>query len=53
MLITRVHLIDLCNQFLEGKIDKNVILDFAWSSITADDDFEDEVVTETIFNWDI
>jgi len=53
MLITRIHLIDLCNQFLEGKIDKNVILDFAWSSITADDDCEDDVVTDTIFDWDM
>lgn len=53
MSITRFHLIDLCNQFLEGQIDKNVILDFAWSSITCEDDFEDDVVTETIYDWDM
>ena len=54
MAITRQHLIELCDQFLEEKIDKSVIQDFAWKTV-CNDDFEwneDEVVLDIINEWD-
>jgi hypothetical protein len=53
MRVTRQHLIELCDNFLD-KIDKIVIQDFAWKAI-SEDDFEwdgDEIISETIFDWD-
>ncbi len=54
MKITRQNLIDLCDKFLNDKIDKTVIQDFAWNAITTDDTEweEDEIISETIFEWD-
>lgn len=54
MIITRQELIELCDKFLNDKIDKVAIQDFAWTAIT-DDDFEwqdDEIISDTIFEWD-
>lgn len=54
MKVTRQHLIEFCDNFLDDKIDKLVIQDFAWNAI-SDDDFEwdgDEIISETIFDWD-
>ncbi|NBA78852.1 hypothetical protein GOQ04_25085 [Emticicia sp. ODNR4P] len=54
MRVTRQHLIELCDNFLDDKIDKIVIQDFAWKAI-SEDDFEwdgDEIISETIFDWD-
>ncbi|MCP9764141.1 immunity protein Imm33 domain-containing protein [Lacihabitans soyangensis] len=54
MKVTRQDLIELCDKFLDNKIDKVIIQDFAWTAIT-DDDFEwqdDEIISETIFEWD-
>ncbi len=54
MTVTRQHLIELCDNFLDDKIDKLVITDFAWKAI-SDDDFDwdgDEIISETIFDWD-
>ena len=54
MTITRQNLIDLCNKFLDDKIDKKFIQDFSWDAITSDDfEFiEDNIISETIFEWD-
>ncbi|MBK9253865.1 MAG: hypothetical protein IPM42_00105 [Saprospiraceae bacterium] len=54
MKVTRQHLIELCDNFLDEKIDKLDITDFAWKAI-SEDDFEwdqDEIISETIFDWD-
>jgi hypothetical protein len=54
MRVTRKYLIELCDYFLDDKIDKLVIQDFAWKAI-SEDDFEwdgDEIISETIFDWD-
>ena len=54
MRVTRQHLIELCDNFLDDKIDKIVIQDFAWKAI-SEDDFEweaDKIISETIFDWD-
>lgn len=54
MTITRQTLIEYCDNFLNDKVDKKVIQDFAWEAITSDD-FEfvnDDIVSETIFEWD-
>ena len=54
MKIHRSDLIELCDKFLEDKIDKTVIQEFAWEAITSDeiDWEEDEIVSDTIFDWD-
>ncbi len=54
MKITRQYLIELCDNFLEDKIDKLVITDFAWKAISEDNfDWDgDEIISETIFDWD-
>lgn len=54
MKVTRQDLIELCDKFLDDKIDKATIQDFAWTAIT-DEDFkfnDDEIISETIFEWD-
>ena len=53
MLITRKILIEICNQFINGEIDKNDILNFASENVFDEDiSFEDEIVDEIIFQWD-
>jgi hypothetical protein len=54
MIITRQNLIDLCDKFLDDKIDKIFIQNFAWEAITSDEiELEkDETILETIFEWD-
>lgn len=54
MNVTRQNLIDICDQFLAGQIDKISIQNFAWNAI-CDDNFrwdEDEIISDTIFEWD-
>jgi len=53
MIITRQDLISLCNDFLEDKIDKSTIQDFAINAIMSDDiEWNDNIIAETIFEWD-
>ncbi len=54
MRITRQNLIDICDKFLDDKIDKTFIQDFAWEVITDDETEwrDDDVISETIFDWD-
>lgn len=54
MKIIRQDLIDLCDKFLNDKIDKTIIQDFAWGAITSDDTEwdEDKIISDTIFEWD-
>ena len=53
MLITRKILIEICNQFINGEIDKYDILNFASENVFDEDiSFEDEIVDEIIFQWD-
>ncbi len=54
MTITRQILIDLCDKFLDEKIDKSFIQDFSWEAITSDDfEFvEDDIISDTVFEWD-
>lgn len=54
MRVTRQYLIELCDNFLDDKIDKLDIKDFAWKVI-SDDEIEweeDDIISETIFDWD-
>lgn len=54
MKVKRQDLIELCDNFLDDKIDKVTIQDFAWKAI-SDDDFEweeDKIISDTIFEWD-
>ena len=53
MRVTRQDLIDLCDKFLNEKIDKTIIQDFALSAISDDDlEWDDDVIADTIFEWD-
>jgi hypothetical protein len=54
MKISRQHLIDICDNFLKGKIDNKVFEHFASNLITSDEnDWEsDEIISETLFEWD-
>lgn len=54
MTVTRQYLVELCDKFLDEKIDKLAIQDFASAAI-IDDNFdwnEDEIISSTIFDWD-
>jgi len=54
MIVTRQNLIELCDKFLDDKIDKGFIQDFAWTTITSDNFelIEDGIISDTIFKWD-
>lgn len=54
MEITRDYLIEVCNKFLSGQIDKMAIKDLAWNAITSDDTVweEDDIISGTLFEWD-
>ena len=54
MTLTRQNLVDLCDQFLNNKIEKTSIQDFAWDAISSDEtEWEkDEIISDTIFEWD-
>ena len=54
MKVTRQKLIELCDQFLVDRIDKVTIQDFASASIADDafDDVDDEILANTLFEWD-
>ncbi|HEY5588765.1 MAG TPA: hypothetical protein VIK86_07405 [Candidatus Paceibacterota bacterium] len=54
MKVTRQDIIELCDKFLNGQIDKKFIQDFAWTTISEDnfDWDEDEIISNTIFEWD-
>jgi len=54
MKITRKDLIQLCDRFLRDEIGKSEIEIFSWTLISSDDEEwrKDEIVSETIFEWD-
>ncbi|SCY98973.1 immunity protein Imm33 domain-containing protein [Flavobacterium caeni] len=53
MEITRKDLIELCDKFLNGEISKEGIENFASNAIFSDDDdWDDEIISDTIFEWD-
>lgn len=53
MTITRNDLIKICDDFLDDKIKKEDIANYAWEAISNDDiEFEDDIVSDVIFSWD-
>lgn len=54
MKITRQTLVELCDKFLDNRVDKTYIQDFAWDAIISDEFelIEDEILSDTIFEWD-
>lgn len=55
MKITRKNLIQLCNKFLNNEISKTEIESFASTLMFSDEldwDDEDEILSNTIFEWD-
>lgn len=53
MILTRHDLIELCDSFLDDKIDKSKIQDFSLKAIIGDefDWQEDDIISEIIFEW--
>lgn len=55
MKIEREQLIELCDKFLNGEIQKDYLSNFAENCIASDEidwDENDEIISETIFDWD-
>lgn len=53
MTISRNDLIKICDDFINEKITKLDIANYAWEAISNDDiEFEDHVVKDVIFSWD-
>ncbi|TDE15244.1 immunity protein Imm33 domain-containing protein [Dyadobacter psychrotolerans] len=54
MTVTRQNLINICDDFIIGKVDKAFIKNFASHALVIDaiEWGEDEIITETIFDWD-
>tara|TARA_B100000965_G_scaffold404435_1_gene435176 strand:+ start:4555 stop:5163 length:609 start_codon:yes stop_codon:yes gene_type:complete len=51
--ISRSDLINKCEQFLGGKIQKSDLENYAWKLISEDFfDWDDEVISDIIFQWD-
>lgn len=55
MNIKRKQLIELCDKFLKGEIQTIDLSNFAWICISSDEmywDEYDEIISETLFEWD-
>ena len=55
MIIERKQLIELCDKFLNDEIQKIDLSIFAWNCFASDEidwDENDEIISETIFDWD-
>lgn len=55
MNIERKQLIELCDKFLNDKISSNDLSVFAFNAIMSDEiewDENDEIISETLFEWD-
>ena len=55
MNIERKQLIELCDKFLKDEIQKIDLSNFAWNCFASDEidwDENDEIISETIFDWD-
>jgi hypothetical protein len=53
MQITRQDLIQICDKFLRDEIGRKEVEDYAWTLITSDDDeWDDDIIAETLFDWD-
>lgn len=53
MKVNRQDILQICDKFLRDEISKQDIEEYAWAHITNDnDEYEDDVVAETLFDWD-
>ena len=53
MQVTRQDLIQICDKFLKDEIGRKEVEDYAWTLITSDDDeWEDDIIAETLVDWD-
>jgi hypothetical protein len=55
MNIEKKHLIELCDKFLNDEISSNDLSVFAFNAIMSDEiewDENDEIISETLFEWD-
>lgn len=55
MNIERKQLIELCDKFLNDEISSNDLSVFAFNAIMSDEiewDENDEIISETLFEWD-
>jgi hypothetical protein len=53
MQVTLQDLIQICDKFLRDEIGRKEVEDYAWTLITSDDDeWDDDIIAETLFDWD-
>src|SRR5215216_1430526 len=53
MQVTRQDLLRVCEKFLRDEIGIQEVEDYAWTLITSDDhEWDDDVIAETLFDWD-
>ena len=53
MQVSRQDLLQICDKFLQDKIGRQEVEDYAWTLITSDDDdWDDDLIAETLFEWD-
>src|SRR5436190_23326583 len=53
MQVSRQDLLQICDKFLQDKIGRQEVEDYAWTLITTDDDdWDDDLIAETLFEWD-
>ncbi|PSR55817.1 hypothetical protein AHMF7605_21105 [Adhaeribacter arboris] len=52
MPVTRQDLIQICDQFLNDEISKEQIENYAWTIITSEGELTDEIIDETLIDWD-
>jgi len=53
MQVSRKDLLQVCEKFLRNEIGRQEVEDYAWTLITSDDrEWDDEIVDETLVDWD-
>ncbi len=53
MQVSRQELLQICDKFLQDKVGRKDVEDFAWNLITSDDhEWDDDIIAETLFDWD-
>jgi len=53
MQVSREDLLQICDNFLQHKIGRQEVEDYAWNLITSDNhQWDDDVISETLFDWD-
>jgi hypothetical protein len=52
MQITRQDLIQICHKYLCGEIGNQEVKDYAWTYITSEEELNDDLIGDILFEWD-